>query len=523
MSHIARTKTTLVSMFDYIKNAIQNNKVVQSTLVVASMYIARELGHYSYRKWYSLPPGPVGYPLFGCIFNLIRDRMWLVKMATRFGPIFMFPMFGNRIYISDARIVKQLFIQKDFMNRRYVPRKEKQTNWPNLWRVGPHNTAFLINLNGKEWQKRRKHAQNTLFRTMSNKHVGEVLKDAMETDLVPYLDDLIHKNELWIPRKLCQYLAFNTLYRTMFGESIDRTGDLYQEMIADFDQTFRWTLWNVFVMSIKPLQYINAIAQPLVELRNRRNERIANLIKQRVTSTDNTQETFVDLTHKLVQMGEITKDEQIADTMIVFMAGTDTTSSTLDFGIALAAKNVEVQSKVRAELLREMKDGFDLRLVHQCPLFRAMVFEMIRIADVTYMGVQHIALERDHWVTLDDGQRIRIPAKTMVAGNMDYIHIYNEKDKNWKHTADDTLCLENFLDDGGHFKMNESFVAFGVGRRDCVGRQLALKEIQYIVGFILMHYRLSLDEEVDILKHRKPNIPATMFMSPSIGVRVQKI
>eukprot|EP01083_Nonionella_stella_P023808 65837_1 len=523
MSHIARTRTTLVSVFNHIRDVIQNNKMVQSTLVVASMYIVRELGHYSYRRWRSLPPGPIGYPLFGCIFNLIRDRMWLVKMATRFGPIFMFPMFSkNMIFISDARIMKQVFIQKDFMNRRHVSEFERK-NWKSLWSVGPDNTQFLVSINGTEWQKRRKHAQNTLFRTMNNKHVGGVLKQSIDTDLVPYLDDIGNKNELWFPRKICQYLAFNTLYHTMFGQSIQRNGALYKQMIADFDQTFAWTLRNSFLMGIKPLRYINAITKPLLDLRHRRNETIAKLIQQRITSPDNTQETFVDLTHKLVEMGEITKDEQIADTMIVFIAGTDTTSSTLDFGIALAAKNVEVQSTVRNELLKEMKDGFDLRLVHQCPLFRAMIFEMIRIASVAYMGVQHVSMERDHWVRLDDGQRIRIPARTSVLTNMDYIHIYNTNDKNWKHKADDTLCLENFLDEGGHFKMNESFVVFGVGRRDCVGRQLALKEIQYIVGFILMHYQLSLDEEVDILKHRKPNIPATMFMSPSIGVRVQKI
>ncbi len=28
------------------------------------------------------------------------------------------------------------------------------------------------------------------------------------------------------------------------------------------------------------------------------------------------------------------------------------------------------------------------------------------------------------------------------------------------------MCLENFVDDDGNFKMNDSFVAFGVGRRD---------------------------------------------------------
>ena len=58
---------------------------------------------------------------------------------------------------------------------------------------------------------------------------------------------------------------------------------------------------------------------------------------------------------------------------------------------------------------------------------------------------------------------------------------------------------------------------------DCVGRQLAMKEIQFTLGYLLMKYRISLDKDVDdILKHRA-GLFATVFCEPKIGCRIQKI
>ena len=50
---------------------------------------------------------------------------------------------------------------------------------------------------------------------------------------------------------------------------------------------------------------------------------------------------------------------------------------------------------------------------------------------------------------------------------MDYIHIHNKKDENWKKIDGDKIFLENWLSDDGRFVTNKSFVGFGVGRRLC--------------------------------------------------------
>ena len=50
-----------------------------------------------------------------------------------------------------------------------------------------------------------------------------------------------------------------------------------------------------------------------------------------------------------------------------------------------------------------------------------------------------------------------------------------------------------------------------------------MKEIQLVLGYLLLNYRIMYDgEEVDILKHRQTYI-ANIFISPKIGVRVEKL
>ena len=84
---------------------------------------------------------------------------------------------------------------------------------------------------------------------------------------------------------------------------------------------------------------------------------------------------------------------------------------------------------------------------------------------------------------------------------MDHIHIYGGNNEHWKRTNGDEIFLDNFLtkddDRGIRFVMNESFIIFGVGRRDCVGRQLAMKEIRYTLAYLLMNYNVSLYDEQD--------------------------
>ena len=50
-----------------------------------------------------------------------------------------------------------------------------------------------------------------------------------------------------------------------------------------------------------------------------------------------------------------------------------------------------------------------------------------------------------------------------------------------------------------------------------------MKEIQLVLGYLLLNYKVSYGgESVDILKHTQANF-GTVFVEPKIGVRVEKL
>ena len=435
-----------------------------------------------------------------------------------------------------------MLVQKEYLNRLFLYNPQKDYNH-SCWSVGenPHEIFPFSIINGKSWQTRRKHVQDCFFKVLTNDNLGKILKLSIENELEPYLlNDIIKENKIWYPRQIFDYLTFNIIYHTMLGFPIARNNKLYKDLNANLQQLLKYGLIDIMSCKIPFFKYLWGYERKLDEIRNFRNDTILRLIRQRLEQStaaksvnieDGTKtksgKSFIDYTHELVVNGELTQDQEVADTYVMFAAGTETTSNTLDFGMALTAKNMDIQERVRNELLNVMKDGFDLKLVHNVPLFRAFVYEILRISSVVFMGVNRISYE-DKWIDVedDDGviRKYKIPKNTMIQTNVDYIHIYNGDGKEkWKNVDGDRIFLENWLSEDGRFVMNDSFILFGVGRRDCVGRGLAVKEIEYVMGYLLMNYRFKLDmDNVDIVKHRKEAY-LTMFVEPKIGIRVERI
>ena len=114
-------------------------------------------------------------------------------------------------------------------------------------------------------------------------------------------------------------------------------------------------------------------------------------------------------------------------------------------------------------------------------------------------------MTQDVWIEIND-KRYCIPKGFTIKARYEYMSKYG-LNENWKFNKMENgniLDLNNWIEiteDGEKkFVMNKSFVTFGIGRRDCPGRQLAEKQIQTIMGYILMNYQLSLqDKDIDIV------------------------
>ena len=522
----------LRSIIDTIKRIWSEQSKFNKYLAIAgisvpSYILLREMYYFVYRKYHSLPPGPNGLPIFGMLFSwAVAGSDSRINLGKKYGPILYSEMVGYpMIILSSSKLVKQFFIQKEFLNRRKHESHIKSHQ--SIWTFGKSQAVPMIDISGESWQKRRKLCQDTLFRVLNNENAGALLNQAMNEEFAPYLNDIIDSNKTWYPKEICSYIAVNTIFSTLFGRNIGRKSQLFEELYMIYDEQMKSTFLDLLVVANVPFfKYV--YGAKLDAFINRRDNKILELVKERMASkTEQKIKPFIDYTHEMVVNGELSQDEEIADVFILFLAGMETTANSLDFAIALIAKHQDIQEKIRNELLNVMGNEFNLKMVNKCPLFRAAIHETMRISSVTYVGGEHCSYS-DCWVTLDDGTRYKIPKNVTLSPNVDFIHIYGGENENWKRTEGDKMFLENFLvedDDGGvRFVVNESFIPFGVGRRDCVGRQLAMKEMEYTLGYLLMNYKISLSDEYmnkSILEMRSTTL-FTASVDPPIPIVVQK-
>ncbi|XP_031670137.1 cytochrome P450 2K1-like isoform X1 [Oncorhynchus kisutch] len=174
----------------------------------------------------------------------------------------------------------------------------------------------------------------------------------------------------------------------------------------------------------------------------------------------------------------------------LFGAGTDTTGTTLHWGLLLMAKYPHIQDQVQEEISRVI--GSRQTLVEDrknLPYTDAVIHETQRLANIAPMSIPHTT-SRDvtfqgyfikkgsHTSPLLQGTSV-IPLLTSVL----------QDDSEWE--SPHTLTPSHFLDEQGRFVKRDAFMAFSAGRRVCLGEGLARMELFLFFTSLLQHFRFS--------------------------------
>jgi methyl farnesoate epoxidase / farnesoate epoxidase len=187
------------------------------------------------------------------------------------------------------------------------------------------------------------------------------------------------------------------------------------------------------------------------------------------------------LKQKTNSASEFSEEQLLALCIDFFQAGSETTSNTLSFAILYMLHHPDVMKKVQSELkivvgnrLPKLSDRKQLRFTD------AVIHEVQRLANVAPLGIAHRALE-----SLTVGEFV-IPKNSIVLFNIYSLHT----DASWKNPL--KFDPKRFLNDAGEIILHENFIPFGMGKRRCVGENLA-KSSLFIFFASFMH---SFDIEV---------------------------
>jgi len=190
----------------------------------------------------------------------------------------------------------------------------------------------------------------------------------------------------------------------------------------------------------------------------------------------------------------------LVDISDIFIASIHTTALTLQLALYCAALFPDKQEEVYNELLQVAEEDdeepnkkykwYSLKNGNQCPKLKAFIHESFRYLPPGPLGLQHNC-SQDIKIDVDD-HTYTIPKNTIVMINLEYI---SHSEDVWGKDYDQ-FSLNRWLvyDDNTKqtkFKLLDNEILFGAGRRDCVGKSFALKELEMVLGNWFLNYSIE--------------------------------
>jgi len=293
----------------------------------------------------------------------------------------------------------------------------------------------------------------------------------------------------------------NALWRICMGERFEYDNTHFASIVEQINQFLQRLASPVMFLSIA-FPRLSKLLPTLferdqtIDLHDKVLDMIWRSIKDHeVTLDPNDQRDFTDTT--LTEIERTTNPgssfygdkgrESLANTLLdMFLAGTETTSTTMTWAVLYMARYPAVQSKVQEELDRVVGQHRmpSLQDRPRLPYTEAVIMEIQRYADLLPTGVHHICRRS---VTVNG---LTIPAGSRVVGLFTEIH----KGDYW--TDGTVFRPERFLDtETGDCRREERLIPFGIGKRQCLGETLAKAEL--FLFFTGLLQSLVLKPEID--------------------------
>ncbi|XP_006974088.1 cytochrome P450 2J4-like isoform X5 [Peromyscus maniculatus bairdii] len=422
------------------------------------------------------PPGPWRLPFVGNLFQLDLEQTHLViqQFVKKYGNLISLD-FGNipSVVVTGLPLIKEAFTQmeQNFLKRPITPLRE---------RVFKNNG--LIMSNGQTWKEQRRFA----LMTLKNFGLGKKSLEQLIQEEALHLADAIGEEEgqPFDPHFKINNAVSNIICSITFGERFGYEDSQFQELLRLLDEatcleaTRMCLLYNVFPSIMK---YLPGSHQTVF-----RNWEKLKLFVSRMMDSHRKDwnpvepRDFIDsfLTEMAKHPDKTTsfnEENLICSTLDLFFAGTETTSTTLRWALLYMSVDSEVQEKVQAEIDRVIGHGRQPSTADResMPYTNAVIHEVQRMGNI-------IPLNVPREVTADSTLAgFHLPKGTMVLTNLTALH---RDPKEW--ATPDIFNPEHFLENG-LFKKRESFLPFSMGKRACLGEQLARTEL-FIFFTVLM-------------------------------------
>ncbi|XP_072405380.1 cytochrome P450 2F2-like [Chiloscyllium punctatum] len=446
-----------------------------------------------YRK---LPPGPPALPFLGNALQIDKrapDKC-LMKLAKKYGSVFTVWL-GPRpaVVLCGYETVKEALVNQadDFGARGTVPSIRKITNGYGIASSNGHRSLQLRN-----------------FAVKTLRHFGRGSK-TLESFIQQEAECLVEvfrrtEGSAFDPTFQLTCATANIMCAVVFGNRFDYTDKNLLTLLDMITENMRvisspWgQLYDLLpsILDRLPGPH-NRLFKNAAKIKDFLREMIQN--HKDAHTKDRPWDFTASFLAKMEEEEDNPKTEFNDENLLlsifnIFLAGTDTTSSTMRWGLLLFLKYPDVQEKIQNEIDEvigsERTPAMEDR--EKMPYTNAAICEIQRYSNI-------IPLNLPHTVTRDTDFKGFVIPKGMIVIPVLASVLY------------DCNCWENpnsfnpdrFLDEEGRFKKNEAFMPFSSGNRMCIGKTVAQMQLFLFLTTLLQNFTL-----------RSPVEPHTIDISP---------
>ncbi|KAL3862685.1 hypothetical protein ACJMK2_008638 [Sinanodonta woodiana] len=437
------------------------------------------------RNHWRLPPGPGWIPLVGNLREFMSDpdlRIPLRRLQKKYGDIYKFYIGPcPTIVVCGYDAIREIFIKrgKEFSDRPTV----------SLPMIILNGGKGIVSVSGDIWKKQRKFILVTLRQFGLGR---SILEDKIQTEVKLFLSEIEHLNQS--PFNMMppiQTGVGNVISHLVFGGHFNHNDPRFKILMDGFDSFLHYVSSGSLVILLPILRLvpgdlfgIKKIAKKMQIIK----DFISELIEEHMNKFDEENvEDFIDAfisEMKKQDVGEnniFTKEYLASIIMDLFLAGTETTSTTVTWASFYLATRHDIQSRIFEEIkslvgterLPSMQDK------HRLVYTEAFIMEVLRMSSIVIISAAHAPVS-DVWI-----RGFHIPKGMQMLPDISSVlsdpAVWGDPEN---------FRPERFVSEEGTLLKPDEFIPFFTGKRNCLGESLARMELFLFISALVQRFEI---------------------------------
>ncbi|KAH7665211.1 Flavonoid 3'-monooxygenase protein [Dioscorea alata] len=424
-----------------------------------------------------LPPGPKGWPLLGNLPQIgSKPHETLHKLSKTYGPLFRLRFGSVTVVVASSVDVASQFLRAldtNFSNRPPSSHAEH---------IAYNYSNIIFSPYGAQWRMLRRVSTTHLLSTKALDDMGHV-REKEAAFMVDRLRRAENSAAGVVVGKELNVCVANALTNAMFGRRMfgDGDGGEFKDMVVEIMKLSAAFNISDFIPWLKPLD-IQGLVGRMKRVHNWFDDLINKIIEER--TIEGARADFLSVLLQQKENPSADQETKLTDGNIkallldMFVGGTDTTSSTVEWALVELIRHPDILAEVQKELdsiVGRSRLVKDVDLVN-VPVLQAVIKETFRLHPPVPLLIPHTASEACEVAGYYVPKDATLLVNTWTIGRDPEVYprpLEFDPSRFLPGGKQADVDLK-----GSHMEL----MPFGSGRRICVGMRLGLRMLSFLVA-----------------------------------------